>query len=314
MARTTLRELLATTDDVIVAPCVYDCASARAVELVGFKAVMVSSGELSIAMNGVVDYGFTNLTDLEWMVSRLAETSPLAMAVDIEDGFGGPLAVYRTARRIASAGAHAIQLEDSSDMEDTTDLLPRELYYEKVRAAVDALKGTDCMLIARTNANPATQLDEACARMNGALELGADMTTVVKLSNLADATYVAQRVPGPKMYPDVAGRGGVQEVTVDQIRPLGFRFMTMHYLLKAAMDGMLEHGIRNFADQGCLYTCDKVDATGVMGPSATPLWDPQRYMDLEARFTRRRKDYTIVGNEVEPFPAQFCSAPIESRI
>jgi len=314
MARKSLRELLTTSDECLVAPCVYDCASARAVELVGFRAMMLSSGELSIAMNGVVDYGFTNLTDVEWMVSRLSETSPLALAVDIEDGFGGPLIVYRTCKRLARAGAHALQLEDSSDMEATTDLLPREEYYAKVRAAVAALQGTDCILIARTNADPKTQLDEACERLNGALALGADMTTVVKLSNLADAEYVAARVPGWKMYPDVAGRDGMPEVTVEQIYPLGFNFMTMHYLLKAAMDGMLEHGRHNFAQQGCVYTCDKVDATGVLGPSATPLFDSQAYMELEARFTGRRKDYRIVGNEVAAFPDEFVTAPIDDRI
>ena len=93
MARTVLRDLLRQSKSCVVAPCVYDCASARAVELVGFKAIMLSGGELSLAMNGVVDYGFTNLTDIEWMVSRLSQSSPLALAVDIEDGFGGPLAV-----------------------------------------------------------------------------------------------------------------------------------------------------------------------------------------------------------------------------
>jgi hypothetical protein len=117
--------------------------------------MMLSSGELSIAMNGVVDYGFTNLTDVEWMVSRLAETSPLALAVDIEDGFGGPMTVYRTCKRLARAGAHAVQLEDSSDMEDTTDLLPREQYYAKVRAAVAPWARTHPDR--RTNADPRTQ-------------------------------------------------------------------------------------------------------------------------------------------------------------
>ena len=37
--------------------------------------------------------------------------------------------------------------------------------------------------------------------------------------------------------------------------------------MKAAMDGMLEHGLRNFAEQGVSYTCGKKDATGVMGMS-----------------------------------------------
>jgi methylisocitrate lyase len=314
MARRTLRQLLIESKSCVVAPCVYDCASARAAEMVGFQAMMLSGGELSLAMNGLVDYGFNNLTDIEWMVNRLHHSSPLALAVDIEDGFGGPLAVYRTCRHLVQIGAHALQMEDSFDMEVSTNLLPREQYYAKVKAAVAALKGTDCMLIARTNADPATQLDEGCERCRTAIELGADMTTVVKLSNLDDAKYVAKKVSGWKMYPDVKGKDGFPEVTVDEIYPLGFNLMTMHYLLKAAMDGMLEHGKHNFAQQGCLYTCDKKDATGIYGDSATPLFDPQGYMDLEAKFTGKKKDYRIVGNVVPAFPAGFVRTPIEDRL
>jgi methylisocitrate lyase len=274
---------------------------------------MLSSGELSLAMNGAIDYGFTTLTEVEWIVSRLAQVSPLGLAVDIEDGYGGPLSVYRTCRRLARAGAHAVQLEDGSGMEETTSLLPRDEYYAKVKAAVAALKGTDCMLIARSNADPATQLDEGCERCRAAVDLGAEMTTIVKLSSLRDAQHVAKKVPGWKMYPDVAGKDGVPEVTVEQVYPLGFNFMTMHYLLKAAMDGMLEHGKRNFAQQGCVYSCDKNDATGVPGPSATPLFDPQAYMELERQFTGKGKGYRIVGNEVEAFPEGFVRNPIRDR-
>ena len=314
MAKKSLRQVLMEADRCVVAPCVYDCASARAVEMVGFPAMMLSGGEVSVAMNGVIDYGFTNLTDLEWITSRISQTSGIPLAADIEDGFGGPLAVYRSAKRMAAAGAKALQLEDAGDMEDSTSLLPREKYYEKVRAALAALDGTDCFLIARTNADPATDLDEGVERCRKAVELGAQMTTVVKLSNLTDARYVAERVPGWKMYPDVGGKDGVAEVNVEDIYPLGFNFLTMHYTLKAAMDGMLEHGLRNFAQQGSLYTCDKKDATGIMGMSASPLFDPQAYMELESRFGGQRKDYTIVGNEVEDFPSGFVRTPIDDRL
>lgn len=310
----TLRQLLNEADRCIVAPCVYDCASARAVEMVGFKAMMLSGGELSMAMNGVVDYGFTSLNDIEWVVSRISQTSPLPLAVDIEDGFGGPLAVYRTCKRLVRAGAQALQLEDSGNMEESTSLLPRGQYYAKVKAAVAALKGTNCMLIARTNADPATQLDEGCERCKKAIELGADMTTVVRLHNLKDAQYVAKKVSGWKMYPDVKGKDGVPEVTVEEIYPLGFNFMTMHFLLKAAMDGMLEHGKHNVAQQGCLYTCDKKDATGVLGDSATPLFDPESYMELERRFTGESKIFRIVGNDVGDYPEGFTRTDIEDRL
>ena len=313
MARKSLKEVLSEAKSCVVAPCVYDCASARAVEMVGFSAMMLSGGEVSIAMNGVIDYGFGNLTDIEWITSRISQTSPLPLAADIEDGFGGPLAVYRSCRRMARAGATALQLEDSSDMEEATTLISRERYYEKVRAALAALEGTDCILIARTNADPETELDEGIERCRRAVELGAQMSTVVKLSNLEAAKRVAQKVPGWKMYPDVGGKNGVPEVTVEDIYPLGFNMLTMHYTLKAAMDGMLEHGKKNFAQQGSLYTCDKVDATGVQGMSATPLFDPHAYMKLENKFSGGNKKFTIVGFEVEDYPEGFVKTPIEDR-
>lgn len=313
MARKTLRELLNEATECIVAPCVYDCASARAVEMVGWKAMMLSGGEVSVAMNGVLDYGFSGLADIEWITSRITQTCSLPLAADIEDGFGGPLAVYRSAKRMAAAGAQALQLEDSADMENSTKLLPREQYYAKVRAALAALEGTSCFLIARTNADPATELDEGIERCRAAVELGARMSTVVKLTSLKDAAYVAARVPGWKMYPDAAGKDGVPEVTVEDIYPLGFNFMTIHYTLKAAMDGMLEHGLRNVRQQGSLYTCDKKDATGIMGCSATPLFDPHGYMALESKFSHKHKDFTIVGKEVEGYPEGFVKVPITDR-
>ena len=55
MAKITMRKMLSESNSCLIAPCVYDCASARAVEMVGFKAMMLSGGELSLAMNGVVD-------------------------------------------------------------------------------------------------------------------------------------------------------------------------------------------------------------------------------------------------------------------
>ncbi|WP_322071888.1 isocitrate lyase/PEP mutase family protein [Paraburkholderia bannensis] len=313
MKKQSLRDLLSQADHCILTPCVYDAASARAVELVGFEAMMFSSGEFSCAANGLFEYGFNNVSDVEWMVNRITQTSPLPLAVDIEDGYGGPLAVYRACKRMVRAGATAIQLEDGGHPENPLELLPREDYLAKVRAAVEALEGTDCLLIARTNADPKTQLDEAVRRCVASHELGAEMTTVVRLSNLEDARYVGERVPGWKMYPDASAKNGVVDVSVDDVYSLGFNFMTIHYLLKAAMDGMLEHGLKNFQQQNCLYTNSKVDATGIPGESATPLFEPNAFMAFEARFTGKQKTYRIGDHEMAPFPEQFVKTPVSKR-
>lgn len=306
MANKSLKQLIQESQEAIFAPCVYDCASARAVEMVGFKAMMFSSGELSLAMNGIIDNGFTSLPELEWAVSRICDFSSIPLAVDIEDGFGGPLAVYRTVKRIARAGAAAVQLEDSSNMENETDLLSREGYYAKVRAALKALEGTDCMLIARTNADPATQLDEGIERCNEATKLGAHMTTIVRLTTLEDAQYVSERVPAWKMFPDVRAVNGKAAVTLPEAYDLGFQFVTTHFTLKAAMDGMLEHGLENVKNGNVVYTWAKKGATEIEGFSATPLWEPKRWVKLESKFTGVEKEYTIVGNKTDDLPDTYA--------
>ena len=127
-SKKTLRQILEESDKCFLVPCVFDCMSQRAVEMCGFPVSLLSGGEVSISLNGVIDYGFTNLTDLEGVVSRVSQTSSIPLIADIEDGFGGPLAVYRSAKILARAGAAAVQLEDSADMEESTSILPRDKY------------------------------------------------------------------------------------------------------------------------------------------------------------------------------------------
>jgi len=315
-SRKTLRQILEESKKCFLVPCVYDCASARAVEMCGFPVMLLSGGETSIAMNGVIDYGFTNLTDLEWVVSRVSQTCSIPLIADIEDGFGGPLAVYRSARRLAAAGAAAVQLEDAGDMENTTRLLPRDMYYAKVRAAVEALQGSNCLLIARTNADPENleEFEEGCTRMREAMEMGADMAMIVKVITYEEAKFMAARVPGWKIFADVRADNGVPNVTMEQMTELGFKCASTHYTLKAAMEGMLEHGLANFKDQSVAYTFTHAPATGIMGFSATPMFDPQGYMELEGSFTQENKEYTIVGHKVEPFPEGYVRSKIKDRL
>lgn len=311
-----LKQILAESKGCFLVPCVYDCASNHAMEMCGYPVTLLSGGEVSIAMNGVIDYGFTNLTDLEWMVSRVATTSSVPLIADIEDGFGGPLAVYRSAKRLAAAGSAAVQLEDADDMEESTGILPREKYMAKVRAAIEALKGTDCMLIARTNADPAdpAMMQEGCERLKEAMDLGAELAMMVKVTTLEQAVAMSKIVTGAKVFADVRADGGVPAVTMEQLSPLGFVMCTTHFTMKAAMECMLEHGRKNFEDQSVAYTFTHAQATGDMGFSATPMFDPQAYMALENEFTQQKKVYTIVGNAVEGYPEGFCRPDVKNRL
>lgn len=315
-SRKTLKQILGESDGCFLVPCVYDCASNRAVEMCGFPVSLLSGGEVSISLNGVIDYGFTNLTDLEWVVSRVAQTSSIPLIADIEDGFGGPLAVYRSAKRLAAAGAAAIQLEDAGDMEDSTKILPRGKYLAKVKAALEALKGTDCMLIARSNAEPddPEEMKEGCERLRIAQEMGAELAMMVKITTLAKAKEMAELVPGWKIFADVRADNGVPAVMMEELTPLGFKMCSTHYTMKAAMEGMLEHGLANFRSQSVAYTFTHASGTGQPDFSASPLFAPQDYLELENSFTGGDKEYTIVGHKVDAYPEQFKKIDIKDRL
>lgn len=315
-SKKTLRQILDESDQCFLVPCVYDCASNRAVEMCGFPVSLLSGGEVSISLNGVIDYGFTNLTDLEWVVSRVSQTSSIPLIADIEDGFGGPLAVYRSAKRLAAAGAAAIQLEDAGDMEDSTKILPRAEYLAKVKAAVEALKGTNCMLIARSNAEPddPEEMLEGCERLRIAQEMGAELAMMVKITTLEKAKEMAKLVPGWKIFADVRADNGIPAVTMEQLTPLGFKMCSTHYTMKAAMEGMLEHGLANFRDQSVAYTFTHASGTGQPDFSASPLFAPEDYLELENSFTGNDKEYTIVGHKVDKYPDEFKKIDIKDRL
>ena len=320
-SKKTLKQILDEHNECFLVPCVYDCASNHAMEMCGYPVTLLSGGELSIAMNGVIDYGFTGLTDQEWAVSRIASTSSVPLICDIEDGFGGPLSVYRAAKRLSAAGAAAIQLEDTGDMEESTSILPREEYLKKVKAALEALKGTNCILIARSNADPfdPEQMKEGAERIRDAIALGEQygqyvMGMMVLIIDYEHAVEFAKICPGPKVFADVRADNGVPAVTMEQLTPLNYKMCTTHFTLKAAMEAMIEHGKKNFETQSPAYTFTHAPGTGQVDFSATPLFDPQAYMELEARFTGEQKVYTIVGHDVEAYPEGFTRPSIDERL
>jgi methylisocitrate lyase len=264
-AKIRLRELLE-KEKIVICPEVYDCASSKAVELVGFQALLLSSGELSCSMLGVPDLELLTLDEVVWATSRICDFSPLPLVIDAEDGYGRPLNVYHTCKRLVKAGAQGILITDQADV-GKPGVLPVKEAVAKFKAARKALEGTDCVLIARCDLNPETDFDETIERCNKYYEVGADMTLVVKLATIKGDRYemckeIARRVPGWKMYPDLGSTDGVPHVNLDEIAELGFKFVGVHYLLHAAMLAMLDTGKHVFESRTNVYVEEHYDYTG----------------------------------------------------
>src|SRR5437879_3664383 len=197
---TQLRELL-TRAEMIVAPGAYDGLTARLVEQAGFPAVYMTGAGTS-ASKGFPDYGLLTMTEMVENAAMMAPLVEIPLIADADTGYGNELNVTRTIRAFEARGVAAIHLEDQVSPKrcghlDGKEIVSREEFLAKIRAAVAARRDPDFLLIARSDARAVAGLDEAIARANAALEAGADMAFVEATQTLEEVAAVPRLVQGP---------------------------------------------------------------------------------------------------------------------
>lgn len=289
----TFREQLSTGQ--VFAPCVFDCMSARVAEYCGYDGLMLSGGLTARSMSGYPDLGIMSLDELVWVTNRITSVCDLPLVIDAENGMGeGPLNAYRCAHRLAKAGAKGLTIEDTtgirgwgrmSSNNELQQLEREEVWLAKIRAAKEATKGTDCIIIARTESLPILGLDGAIERCVKAEQAGADMTVIVMIKTLEQCKRISERVHGWKMYPDLFSHDGIPDVELDDVAKLGFNFVTMHALGKGAFYGMIDFGLHNFKNKSSVYS-DMHDFAGLTKDEENKVrgFDADKWFEMEKTF------------------------------
>lgn len=249
-----LRDIL--SREQILVPCVYDCFSAKAAKACGCQAALLSGGGLSYSLLGVPDLAMLTSDDLVGATERISACVDIPLVVDADDGYGeSPTVVYRTVRRLVRAGAQAVTIDDSTGIRGferyiyaaqhpsalpyCQQVVSQEVWLAKIAAAVEACRGSDCFVIARTEACTPCGFDEMILRCQRALNLGAKMILICDgMENEVDAARISALVPGWKMWPDYYSVDGKPNAKMDCLREMGFNMVTCHIFEKAALYGM----------------------------------------------------------------------------
>src|SRR5579862_8362891 len=108
---TILRELLAAPGP-LVAPCAYDCVSARIIESSGFPAIMQGGYNSAASMLGIPDIGMISMTEMIYSAGNIAVSVAVPVMIDVDDGFGDVLNVMRTTRESIRSGLAGLYIED----------------------------------------------------------------------------------------------------------------------------------------------------------------------------------------------------------
>src|SRR5262252_6903547 len=155
-------------DGMVVAPGAYDCITAKLIEQAGFAAVYMT-GAGTAASLGYPDLGLITMSEMVANAGRIVAAVEVPVIADADTGYGNELNVFRTVQEYEARGVAAIHIEDQASPKkcghlDDKEIVPREDYIAKIRAAVAARRSGEFIIIARTDARAVAGLDEALAR------------------------------------------------------------------------------------------------------------------------------------------------------
>ena len=237
-----LRELLR-QDGMVVAPGAYDCITARLIEHAGFAAVYMT-GAGTAATLGYPDFGLVTMSEMVGNAGRIAAAVDLPVIADADTGYGNELNVVRTMREYETAGVAGIHIEDQGFPKkcghlDDKEIVPREDWLAKIRAAAASRRSPDFLVIARTDSRAVAGFDEAIGRANAAIAAGADMAFVEAPQTMEELALVPQRVAGPCLLNVVRG-GKTPEIDLRRAQEMGYRLAIVPGLLAKSVVGICE--------------------------------------------------------------------------
>jgi 2-methylisocitrate lyase-like PEP mutase family enzyme len=251
----TLKSLLARPQP-LLAPGVYDALSALIAEQAGFEALYLSGASIAYTRLGRSDIGLTTATEVAQTLAHITDRVALPVIVDGDTGFGNALNVQRTVRDFERAGAAMIQLEDQGfpkrcgHLEGKT-VIPAAEMCGKLRAALDARRSADTLVLARTDAVAVEGLDAALERAEAYLACGVDALFVEALRSpeqmRAACGRFGQRVP---LLANMVEGGKTPVMSAQELGKIGFRIVifpggtvrALSFALRDYMQSLASHG------------------------------------------------------------------------
>ena len=213
---------------IVVAPGVYDPFTALVATQAGFDTLYVSGAAIAYTRLGRPDIGLVNMTEVTETLALIRDRVSAHLIVDGDTGYGNALNVVRTVRDFERAGANAIQLEDQDFPKrcghlDGKTLIPAAEMCGKIKAAVDARRSRETLIIARTDAVAVEGFERAVERAAQYRDAGADMLFVEAPKSQDDLAHVVKVLGGklPLMANMVEG-GKTPPLPAVELEALGF--------------------------------------------------------------------------------------------
>lgn len=279
-----LRELLSRSQPLLAAGA-YDALSARMAHSAGFEAIYASGSSIAASLLGQPDVGLTTLTEVVDQVRRMTSVVDVPVIADADTGYGNAINVMRMIREYERAGIAGMHIEDQVMPKkcghfEGKDLIPAEEMVGKIRAAIDARKDPDFLIIARTDARTVSGLAEAITRAKRYAAAGADAIFVETPRSVEEYAEIRRALPDTILVADVTEGGKSPALTSEEYYRLGFQLV----LLSASAIRAVMHTLQDFYAKAVAE-----GSTSGLLDRITPFEERNRILGLEDFYSLDRK-------------------------
>src|SRR5262249_52308659 len=207
----------------------HDVFTARLIEAAGLEAVFIGGFGTSASLLGLPDVGLITLTEMADAVRRMALRVSIPVVADRDTGHGDLHNVVRTGGEFERAGAAGILLEDQVTPKrcghfQGKQVIPAGEMVLKLRAALDARREPDLVIVARTDARAVEGIDAAIERANRYAEAGADVCFIEAPESRRELERIPREVRCPLLVNMLTG-GVTPILPVEELQQLGYNIV-----------------------------------------------------------------------------------------
>ncbi len=224
-----IRRLVHDKSKPLVFPGVYDAITARIAQKAGFEAMFQTGYGTSAALLGMPDYGFIGATETIENARRICKSVSAPVIVDADTGYGNPLSVWKLVNELEAIGAAGIFLEDQKWPKrcghmSGKEVVPKEEYREKLRAALDARKSKNFVVVARTDSRATEGLDAAIRRGLLYKDIGADAIFIEAPKSIDEMKKIGKSIDAPLVANMIEG-GATPLLSSTKLHEMGFNLI-----------------------------------------------------------------------------------------
>jgi methylisocitrate lyase len=234
-------------------PGAFNPLSARLIQEKMFDGVYISGAVLANDL-GLPDIGLTTLTEVATRAGQIARMTDLPALVDADTGFGEPMNVARTVQELENAGLAGCHIEDQFNPKrcghlDGKNVVDLETASKRIRAAADARRDPNFLIMARTDIRAVDGLTAAQDRARALVDAGADAIFPEAMRTLEEFAAIREAVDVPVLA-NMTEFGKSDLFTADQLSSVGVNMVIYPVTLLRSAMGAAERTLDTIKAEG----------------------------------------------------------------